>query len=852
MAAPDPVRDSDLPIREVLDDLRRGLAEERGAVLSAPPGSGKTTLVPLALLEEEWLDGRSILMLEPRRLAARAAAARMAYLLGERVGQQAGYRIRFDQQVSRHTRIEVLTEGILTRRLQSDPELQGVGLVIFDEFHERSLHADLALALTLDVRGALRPDLRVLIMSATLDSQAAADLAGGVPCIEGGGQLHPVDVRYAPRPRGESIQAGALAGIRTALKETSGDLLVFLPGAGEIRGTASGLEDEEGASDLEIHPLYGNLPQQAQDAAVRPDPRGRRKVVLATNIAETSLTIEGVSTVVDSGWERTPKFDPNSGLTRLETVRISQASARQRSGRAGRLGPGVCYRLWSRGRQAALLPFAPPEIRDADLAPLALQLAQWGVGDPRELRWLDPPPQGAFQQARELLGELEALDSRGRLTRQGNLMARLPLHPRLAALLLEARDRGCLRLGVDVAALLSERDPLRGARGDGPVPCDLEERLSLLRALRKGGARQVRQRGGDPAACAAAARVSRQLQDLLRSSPGPDRNTAQEVHPGWLLSCAYPDRIAQRRPGSHHRYLLANGREAALPQGDLLASHRYLAVASLDAGKSSGRIYTAAALSEDDLRSRHGGRVRRRQRVEWEVRSQSVAAYREETLRQLTLSRKPLHDPDPLQVQEALLQGVRQAGLDCLPWSEKLRQWQARVLSLADWRPQEGWPDVSDQALVDSLEDWLLPFLAGLSSFSDLRRLDLQAALDSRLGSEKQKRLKEGAPTHLEVPSGSHLRLRYQPPDPPVLAVRLQEMFGLADTPAVCWGEVPVLLHLLSPAQRPVQVTQDLKGFWDRTYPEVKRELAGRYPKHHWPEDPWSASATRHPKRRRK
>ncbi|HSR50462.1 MAG TPA: ATP-dependent helicase HrpB, partial [Acidobacteriota bacterium] len=678
-------------------------------------------------------------------------------------------------------------------------------------------HADLAMALTLEVQTALRPQLRVLVMSATLQSQAVAELLGDAPVVEGGGKLYPVQTQYLARPRGESITAGALAGVRHALSQGAGDVLVFLPGGGEIRAVATQLEDRAQQDGLQLHPLYGDLPQAAQDAAVRPHPGGRRKVVLATNIAETSLTIEGVTTVVDSGWRRTPKFDPNSGLTRLETVRISQASADQRRGRAGRLGPGRCLRLWSEARQASLLPFDPPEIAEADLAPLALQLAQWGTSDSRQLRWIDPPPQGAFEQARDLLAALGALDARGRITDRGKRMAGLPLHPRLAAMLLAAHNSGCTRLGADLAALLSERDLLRGSREKGPAPCDLEERLSLLRAFGRGDKRQVADRGADLGACAAVVRSSRQLTTMLDSSRGSStsaKRTVNAAEAGELVSCAYPDRIARKRGGSHHRYRLANGRGAALPQGDLLSSHTFLAVARLDAGTARGRIFSAAALSEQALRTRHQDRIENAQRVEWDPSAKAVAAFREERLQALVLSASPLRNPDPSRVQQALLQGISLAGLECLPWTRELRQWQARVMSLAGWRPEEDWPDVSDPALEESLDHWLLPFLAGFSRLSDLRGLDLQAALQSHLDHKAARRLEEGAPTHLKVPSGSRLRLRYQPPQPPFLAVRLQEMFGLAETPCVCWGEVPVLLHLLSPAQRPVQVTQDLESFW--------------------------------------
>ncbi len=887
----------DLPIREVLPELREVLGGVVGdgrlkpalqpalqppvrrgpplgwsAVLAAPPGSGKTTLVPLALLGEPWLAGRSILVSEPRRLAARAAAARMAELLGERVGETVGYRVRFDQRVSARTRIEVVTEGILLRRLQGDPALEGVGLVMLDEAHERSLLLDLSLALVLDVQSGLREDLRLLLSSATLDTAAAARVLGGAPVVSGGGRSFPVEVSYLAREPTRPVPDTVSEAVRRALAARAGDVLAFLPGGGEIRATADRLAD---LRDVEVVPLYGDLPGEAQDRALRPSGEGRRRVVLATPIAETSLTIEGVRVVVDSGLARRPRFDPASGLTRLETFRVSRASADQRAGRAGRLGPGVAYRLWTEATQRGLLAYTPPEVLEADLATLALELAQWGVTDPAALRWVDPPPAGAFAQARDLLVSLGALDPAGRVTAAGRRMAGLPFHPRLARMLLEAAPAGAGPLGADLAALLSERDVLRGG-GPGRA-ADVADRIEALHRWRRNGDAGARALGADPAACARVDRAARQARQLVgaggedaggrerpedlrgkgtsgRGEGEPSAVRLGRTGPGLLLALAYPDRIGQRQGADGSRYRLASGRGVRLPEGDPLAREEYLVAASIEAGTADGRVFLAAALDQHGLAAASAGRRETVEVVEWDDREGAVVARVEERLGALLLSTRPLDRADPVRVGVALLDGVRRRGLAVLPWTDAAREFRARVLSLRAWRPADAWPDLSDAALSATLGEWLAPWLAGMTRLEHLQRLDLVAVLQSPLqaavAGDWRRRLEEGAPTHVQVPSGARRRLAYAPGEPPVLAVKLQEMFGLADTPRVCWGEVPVTLHLLSPAGRPMQVTRDLRSFWERTYPEVRRELRGRYPKHPWPDDPWRAVPTAGVKRR--
>ncbi len=834
-----------LPIDEVLPAVREALATGGSLVLIAPPGAGKTTRTPLDLLDQPWLAGRSILMLEPRRLAARTAAARMAELLGEPVGRRVGYRVRFDSRVSAATQVEVLTEGILTRRLQSDPELAGVGLVIFDEFHERSLHADLALALCKEARDGLREDLKILVMSATLDGAAVARLLDGAPVVESAGRGYPVTVRYLPAEPSGPVAATVARAAREALDRHTGDILAFLPGGAEIR-RAQALLDAAAPSDTLILPLYGDLSQEAQHQAIRPDPQGRRKVVLATPIAETSLTIEGVSVVVDGGLARVPRFEPSCGLTRLDTVRISLDSAEQRAGRAGRLGPGQCLRLWTESSHRTLAPRRTPEILEADLAPLALELARWGVDDPAALAWLDPPPAAALAQARELLIQLDALDSQGRITATGHGLAELPLHPRLAHMLRQGAALGLAGAAADLAALLEERDILTGPQRTA----DLERRLAALAAFRRDGRGAARNLDADPAACARVTRAARQYRALIKA--GQDTPTPDGV--GLLLALAYPDRIAQVREGDPHRYRLAQGRGARLLPGDPLVGSPWLVAAHLDArvgqAGAEGRIYLAAKVNPADLETHLAGAVTEGASVAWDSRRQAVEARWSRRIGCLDLTGRALVDPDSEALRRAMVAGIRQLGLDCLPWTRETRDWRARVLCLRHWLPGEDWPDLSDATLAATLEAWLEPWLDGLSRREHLSRLDLGALLKSRLDWRRQTRLEALAPTHLTVPSGSRIRLRYQPGEAPVLEVKLQEMFGLADTPRLADGRVAVTLHLLSPARRPIQVTQDLRGFWERTYPEVKKELKGRYPKHPWPDDPWTATPTRRVKPR--
>jgi ATP-dependent helicase HrpB len=826
-----------LPIDEVLPDLRAALAHHRAVVLQAPPGAGKTTGVPPALLDEPWLAGGTILMLEPRRLAARAAAARMAKLRGEDIGGTVGYHIRFESRTSRHTRIKVVTEGILTRHLQTDPGLKGVGLVIFDEFHERHLHADLALALCLDAQRGLREDLKILVMSATLDGEAVSRLLGGAPMITSRGRSFPVDLRYLPRdPAGPlpSVVADAIAG---ALARDEGDVLAFLPGAWEIR-RAQGLLEQRLNGTAEVFPLYGDLPWEAQDRAIQPAV-GRRRVVLATPIAETSLTIEGIRIVVDSGFARAPQYDPATGLSRLTTHRISRASADQRTGRAGRLAPGVCYRLWGEATQRGLLAHSLPEIRTADLAPLALELAAWGVRDANALDWLDPPPAAAFDQARTLLTELDALDGAGLITGAGRAMVRLPLHPRLAHMLFAAERLGLGALACAVAALLSERDIFTG---EARRAADFAQRLDALRAFQRGGRQAALASGADAGGCARVAQAAQQYRRLLSAAQDENADAAQA---GLLLALAYPDRVGLQRAPGDNRYLLASGRGARLHESEMRLRQPCLVAASLDAGEIEGLIHLAAPLDVGVLREHFGAHIRREDVVRWDAQQQAVIARREERFGALVLEARPLQrEADAEQVGAAMLDGIRRLGLDALPWTREAREWQARVLSLRAWLPDEAWPDLSDAALLATLGEWLGPYLDGVTRREHLARLDLSSILKARLDWDAARRLEEGAPTHIAVPSGSRLRLEYAADEPPVLRVKLQEMFGCADTPRVAFGRVPVTLHLLSPAQRPIQVTQDLRGFWERTYAEVRKELKGRYPKHPWPDDPWSATPT--------
>jgi ATP-dependent helicase HrpB len=795
------------------------------------------------VLGSDWLGGRSIVMLEPRRLATRAAAYRIAELRGESVGGTVGYRIRGDTRVGKQTRIEVVTEGILTRRLQRDPTLDGVGLVIFDEFHERSLDADLGLALTLRTQQLVRDDLRILIMSATLDGEAVARLLGGAPVITSLGRVFPVETRYVEPRSGARIELSVVATIVDALRSETGDLLVFLPGAGEIRRVES-LLAERSLDDAVVLPLFGAMTHDAQDRALRPDPHGRRKIVLATSIAETSLTIEGVRVVVDCGLSRVPRFSPRAGMTRLETVRVSVASADQRRGRAGRLGPGVCYRLWPEHETSHLLANTPPEITSGDLAPLALDLAAAGVHDQLELAWIDAPPPGAFAQAQGLLRELDALDADGNVTAQGREMNALPVHPRLGHMLLRARALGAGPLACDVAALLSERDVLRGTAG--PIDADLALRVE---ALERGNVTRGPMLAGAEVDRDAAHRARTEAERLARQL-GVERNDRRlrTEMLGTLLALAYPDRVAQRRPGTRARFVLRNGRGAELEGAQSLSESAYIVAADLDDRRPESRVFLAAPLSLDEIREIFNEQIVTEDVVAFDDASSSIVSRRRERLGAIVLRDVGLDDPDPEQIRRALLDAIKRRGIASLPWSDAARRVRERLAFLH--HQDDTWPDVSDDALCASLDDWLGPSLTDVRRLSALERVDLTAALTARLDWRQRQAFDELAPTHIEVPTGSRIPVDYTDATAPVLAVRIQEVFGLMESPRVLSGRVPVTMHLLSPAHRPVQVTRDLAGFWRTSYFDVRKDLRGRYPRHEWPEDPIAARPTRRAKPR--
>jgi len=829
-----------LPIHEIFPELKATLLNSPVIILQAPPGAGKSTVLPIELLHEKWLEGKKILMLEPRRLAARAVASRMADLLNEDIAETAGYRIRFENRIGKHTRIEVVTEGILTRMLQSDNALEQVGLVIFDEFHERSLNADLALALCLQVQQVLRSDLRILIMSATLDGAKLSALLNNAPILTSEGRQFPVSIKYLNSDDKIPLPVRMAKGIQTALREQQGDILAFFPGAGEIQRTQQLLEEEN--LPVNIYPLYGDLSSKMQQEAIMPHPQGRRKIVLATSIAETSLTIEGITTIVDSGFSRVPVFDARSGLSRLETVKVTKDAADQRAGRAGRLGPGVCYRLWSEGAHLHLNPNRKPEILEADLAPLMLELYEWGVQNINDLLWINPPPAGNVAQAKELLAELGAVAEQ-KITKRGKEMLQMPTHPRIAHLLIEAKhwqekekNTNYSSLACDVAALLEERDPLQKDSGT-----DLTLRIEALRKWRAKEFVNADRR--------ALERIERLAQSWRKLMKVETDNTAPDSYTtGKLIAAAYPERVSKRIDKNGLRYRLANGRIVKILELDALHREEFLAIAQLDAGTSEGKIFSAAPLDPSDL----ADLAVEKQNVSWDKERGMVVAALEKCVGGIVLESKAITKISEQLRIPVLCKVIREKGLKMLNWDEAQESLQARIMSLRSWRPDEGWPDVSEEHLLETLEEWLAPYLTNISKESELQRLNLNEVLRSILPWELSQKLDKLAPAALEVPTGSMIKLNYYKDGSKVeMAVRLQEVFGLFETPTVNEGRNKVLMQLLSPGYKPVQVTQDLNSFWNKTYFEVRKDLLSRYPKHHWPLDPLTAEAMRGPKKRK-
>ncbi|MCX6132421.1 MAG: ATP-dependent helicase HrpB [Ignavibacteriales bacterium] len=820
------------PVEDTLPALIGALASSRCAVLSAPPGAGKTTRVPIALLNAAWLGKSNILMLEPRRLAARRAASFMAQQLGEKVGQTVGYRIRGDAAVGKATRVEVVTEGILTRMLHANPELPGVGLVIFDEFHERSIHADLGLAFTLEVQKHLRDDLRVLVMSATLDGVAIAQLLQGAPIVESAGKMFAVETRYARFASDKPLEIRIADVVARALSSEEGDVLVFLPGMREIRRVEEKLQTHL-TDDVVVHLLHGDLSASIQEAALSPAQSGKRKVILSTSIAETSLTIDGVRIVVDSGLARAARFDPRRGMSGLVTIPVSRAVADQRRGRAGRQGAGVCYRLWREEEHQQLPDYPVPEIRVSDLAHAALDLALWGSPTGEGLSFLDPPPTALLSQAQGVLKSLGALTEDGRLTSHGRTMAALPLHPRFAHMIIKGKELKRGAAACELAAILEERDLLGGgAKSD----VDLASRIDAFRGGR-GLAPVVRDR---------IEAQRKRLMDMLDIENGP----VNDSECGILVSLAYPERVARKRPENGGRYQLANGSVAVLPQGNL-GREEFLAIADVDAGSGEAKIYLAASIKESELEAAFSHEVLSSIEIEWSDAKRQVRARRVRKLGAVVLSEQAI-EPSGEEITRALLEGIRRVGLSCLPWEKEADRFRTRVQWVRrSMKEAVEWPDLSDEALAVSLEKWLAPFVDGMRKLDQLLRLDLVEILRSMFDHQQLRDLDRFAPSHLQVPSGSRVALDYTPSDHPALFVKLQELFGLTETPRVGGGTTPVTIHLLSPAARPLAVTQDLRSFWQNTYPEIRKQLRAKYPKHPWPEDPLTATPTRRTIRKR-
>ncbi|MBS2097574.1 ATP-dependent helicase HrpB [Carboxylicivirga linearis] len=818
----------DLPIVEVIPEIKEQLFTNNRLIIHAPPGTGKSTIIPLALLDEPWLAEKKIIVLEPRRLAARSIAIRMADLLGEKVGDTVGYRIRFDNVISDRTRIEVVTEGILTRMLQSDNALEKVGAVIFDEFHERNLFGDLALALSLESQLVLRDDLRIIVMSATLDVSSLSQLLNS-KVVKSEGRQYPVEIKYTGDADMYMIPELTARIVSKALNDEDGDILVFLPGEGEIRKCEAILKGKVG--NTQIHPLYGQLNSSKQYAAIMPDKQGRRKIVLATSIAETSLTIEGVKVVVDSGFGRTMRFDSRSGLSRLETIEITKDSADQRAGRAGRLGPGVCYRMWTNAGHHQKTEHQTPEIEDADLASLMLDITNWGVKDIETLHWLTLPPKGHVRQAKNVLHQIEALVN-GNITEHGKQLNKIPCHPRIAHMLLKAEEEGLSSLAVDVAAVLEERDPLGKDAG-----IDINLRIEALRRYRSGNLKNNKLKRIE--------RVSLQYRKMLNCEV--DNSDFDPYETGLLLAFTYPERIAHCKPGNNAQFKLANGRIAAAGHQDDLAHEEWLAIANLNATDGVGRIFLASPLNPRDLVSM----VKNVDRVSWNTKDGGFKAVSELRIGSIVLQSRPLPDYDESAKTDAICDAIKKEGISLLNFNKEVVQWQNRVLSLRAWNKEQSWPDVSNEELIATCDEWLAPYLSNVKRPEDLKKINLKEVLQHHLTYDLQQQLDKLAPERIEVPSGSKIKIQYSDNgDKPVLAVRLQEVFGLITTPRVNTGKVSLLMHLLSPGFKPVQITGDLESFWNDAYFEVRKELRARYPKHEWPENPLETAAIRGVKRR--
>jgi ATP-dependent helicase HrpB len=824
------------PIDKELPALHAAMASTRRIILSAPPGAGKTTRVPPSLLECEWLNGRKIIMLEPRRLAARRAAEFMAGQMGERVGATVGFRVRGDAKVSAQTRIEVVTEGILTRMLHADPALEDAALIIFDEFHERSIHADLGLALTLDVQNNLRDDLKILVMSATLDTVSLAALLEDAAIVRSEGKSYDVDTRYLrfiPTKSREAVTADAVA---AAAKEEEGDMLVFLPGRREIRFVENILHERRLPDDVRVHTLYGDAPYEQQQAALTPAPDGARKVILSTSVAETSLTIDGVRIVIDSGQVRMAEFDPRRGMSGLITVPVSKATADQRRGRAGRQQPGICYRMWTEAEHAQLPDHPQPEIKNADLASLALDLAAWGEPTGDRLKFIDPPPAHHLAQARTLLGILGALDAQGSITRHGKLMTDLPVHPRIAHMIIRGNEIGSPRAACLIAALLEERDLFSG-RSDADV--DLAVRLHAV----------MQQRNANRFALERVLAQADRLFASIERSGKRNKSVVNDEHAGLLLALAYPDRIARRRGGEGSKYLTANGTTAILPAGSLLRREEYLAIGETDTTGTDPRILLAAPLARLDIDRYMQDAITSEEQIEWNSRDEAVIARRVSRLGAMILDEQPITTVTAA-VGQAMLTGIRSLGLEVLPWTKEVRALCLRSeWARAHCDDAAGFPAMDNIGLLESIEEWLAPFLSGMRRRAQLASLDLDTILKTRLGYDNLRLLDRLAPSHLPLPSGSHIAVNYST-HPPVLAVKLQELFGQTETPGIGNGRAPLLLHILSPAQRPLAVTQDLRSFWATVYPEIRTQMRAKYPRHVWPDDPLTAQPTNKTKRR--